>query len=253
MKHSIAESKSLTEHSKKQLKSYLLQINQIGNDNDAADQISALEVYKWFVAKEKNIYAQINLMKAGTSAYIGYFWSPDEEENRIREVLVNHPTTDFKKFTGHTIKPPTYIKVNDFTFPFQEIVNTYGMPMYKEINPAIFAQVSFPFLFGVMFGDMGHGTLLLIFGLILTFGNEKLKGTAIEPLLMARYLIVMMGFFAIYNGFIYNEWFSMPIEIFHSCYTQGIYTYNSSDPFSDVGYHRLNEDCVYTAGFDPRW
>lgn len=127
------------------------------------------------------------------------------------------------------------------------------MPMYKEINPAIFAQVTFPFLFGVMFGDMGHGTLLFIFGLILVFGNEKFKGTALEALGMARYLILLMGFFAIYNGLIYNEWFSMPIEFFHSCYTQGIYSYNSSDPYSAVGYHRVTEDCVYTVGFDPRW
>lgn len=91
--------------------------------------------------------------------------------------------------------------------------------MYKEVNPAIFAQVTFPFLFGVMFGDMGHGTLLLIFGLGLVFMNEKLKGTAAEPLLMARYILTMMGFFAIFNGLIYNEVFSMPVEFFQSCYT----------------------------------
>jgi V-type H+-transporting ATPase subunit a len=91
--------------------------------------------------------------------------------------------------------------------------------MYKEVNPAIFAQVTFPFLFGVMFGDMGHGTLLFIFGLGLVFGADKLKGGPLEALAMARYLIALMGFFAIFNGLIYNEIFSMPIEIFHSCYS----------------------------------
>lgn len=80
--------------------------------------MSALEVQKWFVAKEKNLYLQLNLMKVGVSAYIGYFWSPDEEEPKVREVLANYPTTDFKKFSNHTIKPPTYIKVNEFTWPF---------------------------------------------------------------------------------------------------------------------------------------
>lgn len=192
-------------------------------------------------------------MKAGQVAYIGYFWSPDEEEIRIKEVLRQYPTTDFKKFQHHTIKPPTYIKVNEFTIPFQMVVDTYGIPMYKEINPAIFAQVTFPFLFGVMFGDMGHGFLLFCFGLFLVFGKEKLEGTAIEALLMARYFICMMGFFAMYNGLIYNEFFSMPIEFFHSCYTQGVYSFNSSDPYSLVGYHRVNFDCVYEVGFDPRW
>jgi V-type H+-transporting ATPase subunit a len=70
-----------------------------------------------------------------------------------------------------------------------------------------------------MFSDMGHGSLLFTFGLILVFGAEKFKGTLMEPLLMARYMITMMGFFAMYNGLVYNEWFSMPIEFFHSCYT----------------------------------
>jgi len=46
-------------------------------------------------------------------------------------------------------------------------VDTYGVPSYKEINPAIFTQVTFPFLFGVMFGDIGHGLLILIPSLIM--------------------------------------------------------------------------------------
>jgi V-type H+-transporting ATPase subunit a len=54
--------------------------------------------------------------------------------------------------------------------------------MYKEVNPAIFACVSFPFLFGVMFGDMGHGGIVLICGILLVMFNEKLKGTGMEAL-----------------------------------------------------------------------
>ena len=94
-----------------------MQINQIGGGL-ANDNVSSLEVYKWFVAKEKNLYFQLNSMKVGMQAYIGYFWSPDEEEYKVRDVLSSFPTTDFKKFTNHSIKPPTYIKVNEFTIPF---------------------------------------------------------------------------------------------------------------------------------------
>jgi V-type H+-transporting ATPase subunit a len=39
--------------------------------------------------------------------------------------------------------------------------------MYKEVNPAVFAIVTFPFLFGVMFGDIGHGLLLLLAGILM--------------------------------------------------------------------------------------
>jgi V-type H+-transporting ATPase subunit a len=56
---------------------------------------------------------------------------------------------------------PTFFKINDFTWAFQEIVNTYGTPRYKEINPGFFAVVFFPFMFGIMFGDIGHGVFII--------------------------------------------------------------------------------------------
>lgn len=47
--------------------------------------------------------------------------------------------------------------------------------MYKEINPAVFAIVTFPFLFGVMFGDVGHGGMLLIAGIIMVLFDSKIR------------------------------------------------------------------------------
>ena len=64
---------------------------------------------------------------------------------------------------------PTFFVKNNFTSSAQEIVETYGVPSYKEANPSFFTIITFPFLFGVMFGDMAHGGLLLAFGLYLVF------------------------------------------------------------------------------------
>ena len=94
--------------------------------------------------------------------------------------------------------------------------------MYQEINPAVFAIVTFPFLFGVMFGDIGHGFLLLLVGLILVFINDRLKGTALEVFGQIRYLVLLMGIFAFFNGIIYNEFFAIPLDIFGSCYSQDV-------------------------------
>jgi len=44
----------------------------------------------------------------------------------------------------------------------------YGVPTYLEANPALFTIVTFPFFFGMMFGDMGHGSIYLAIGAVLT-------------------------------------------------------------------------------------
>lgn len=64
--------------------------------------------------------------------------------------------------------PPTHFTTNKFTYGYQEFVNTYGIPRYREANPALFTAATFPFLFGVMYGDIGHGMFLLCAGLYST-------------------------------------------------------------------------------------
>lgn len=122
VKRNIQESQNLTNTSKNYLKTYLNQINQIhhGDDdnNHNQEQISSIEVYKWFVAKEKALYDALNNMRQAQATYIGYFWSPAEKERDIKEMLSQYPTTDFKRHENHRIKPPTYIKTNEFAMPF---------------------------------------------------------------------------------------------------------------------------------------
>lgn len=217
-----------------------------------------MEVYRWFVTKEKALYHALNHMKQGQATFIGYYWAPNDEEDRIYRELAHFPTTDIKRFENHTIKPPTYIKNNEFTYAFQEIVNTYGIPMYKEVNPAIFAIVSFPFLFGVMFGDIGHGGLWLFTGILLCIFNSKIKNSGAALFGDIRYLLLLMGIFAFYMGWIYNEFFAIPFEVFGSCYEEEPKILSEPKDQTDTtptnyGFKRVSKDCVYTFGIDPRW
>lgn len=106
---------------------------------------------------------------------------------------------------------------------FQLIVNTYGVPTFGEANPAVFTVVSFPFLFGVMFGDIGHGLLLLgAAGFLCWFADslKKVDDSSLQLAVWMRYLLLMMGFFATYMGFIYNDFMSIPLHLFgDGCYT----------------------------------
>ena len=58
---------------------------------------------------------------------------------------------------------------------FQGIVDTYGVGRYQEANPALFAAVTFPFLFGVMYGDIGHGTFLFLASAYMCYYEEWIK------------------------------------------------------------------------------
>ena len=118
--------------------------------------------------------------------------------------------------------------------------------MYKEANPGVFACISFPFLFGVMFADMGHGFLILLTGAILVLFNDRFKGTSLEPAGFARYLLLLMGISAFYNGMIYNEAFAIPLDLYGSCYSKNKIGTPAYFPRTDF-------NCVYTFGVDPIW
>jgi V-type H+-transporting ATPase subunit a len=94
------------------------------------------------------------------------------------------------------------------------------VPTYKEVNPSVFACVTFPFLFGIMFGDIGHGFVLFLVGAFLCLfdGVIRAKAPGMEILLSLRYIILLMGFFATYCGVIYNDFMAIPIWAFESCY-----------------------------------
>jgi V-type H+-transporting ATPase subunit a len=71
-----------------------------------------------------------------------------------------------------------------------------------------------------MFGDYGHGSLILFIGACMVlFHDMYLKHVpALQDIQRLRYMFLLMGFFSCYNGLLYNEWFAIPYDWFGSCY-----------------------------------
>ena len=158
--------------------------------------------------------------------------------------------------------PPTFFQLNKFTSVFQGIVNTYGVPRYKEVNPGLFTIVTFPFLFGVMYGDIGHGTFLFLASLyiilkegdLLEKARRKELGEIQSIIFNGRYLLVCMGFFAIYAGTIYNDCLSIPLNVFGSHWrpmSEAEQEVNQNDQVSNGTL--IWDGGVYPYGMDPHW
>ncbi|KAM9393196.1 V-type proton ATPase 116 kDa subunit a isoform 2-T3 [Pholidichthys leucotaenia] len=234
-------------------------------------------VYTWViqVKKMKAIFYILNLCSFDVTnkCLIAEVWCPVNDIPTLRRAL-----EDGSRKSGATVPsfvnripttdtPPTLIRTNKFTSGFQNIVDSYGVGSYREVNPAPFTVITFPFLFAVMFGDLGHGVIMAVFAfwMVLYENNRKLKNTRNEiwnTFFEGRYIILMMGLFSIYTGFIYNDCFSKSLNIFGSGWkVEAMFTANEwkDRDVHDNSLLTLDPNITgvfqgpYPLGIDPIW
>ncbi len=159
-------------------------------------------------------------------------WIPVENETQIQKLLesiesVEVSITDAKDELKHN--PPVKLKNNFFSKPFEYYTEMYGTPNYSEIDPSGFLAFTYSLLFGIMFGDVGHGIVLFIAALIM----YKLKGMELGKLLIpCSVSSTIFGFvFGSVFGFehvldpMYHALFKLeekPIEVMESHWTMTI-------------------------------
>uniref|UniRef100_A0A8C6Y490 V-type proton ATPase subunit a n=1 Tax=Naja naja TaxID=35670 RepID=A0A8C6Y490_NAJNA len=174
-------------------------------------------IYTWDVQvkKMKAIYHVLNLCSFDVTnkCLIAEVWCPLADLPNMRRALdegsrqSGASVPSFMNTIPTKETPPTLIRTNKFTSGFQDIVDVYGIGNYREVNPALFTIITFPFLFAVMFGDCGHGFLMFLFA-----SYEVMM----KMIFQGRYIIMLMGLFSIYTGLIYNDCFSKSLVIFSS-------------------------------------
>uniref|UniRef100_A0A1B6E585 V-type proton ATPase subunit a n=2 Tax=Clastoptera arizonana TaxID=38151 RepID=A0A1B6E585_9HEMI len=161
--------------------------------------------------------------------------------------------------------PPTYNRTNKFTHGFQVLIDAYGVANYREVNPAPYTIITFPFLFAVMFGDVGHGLLIALFAGWMVMREKPLAAKKSDNEIWniffgGRYIIFLMGVFSIYTGLIYNDMFARSLNIFGSHWK---INFNKSDfiRFADQNVKEIELDPAtadyiqtpYPFGIDPIW
>lgn len=150
----------------------------------------------------------VSLKEDKNHVHSGKLPSSKKKDSSLKEEPTNIKETE--KDLRNTA--PTIMKNNFFVRPFETITKMYGVPAYSEIDPTPFLAITFPLLFGLMFGDIGHGIILIISGLIgaFVFRNKKSK-----DFLNFCWIILYCGIGSILVGILYGEFFGMPdIELF---------------------------------------
>ncbi|VDM57535.1 unnamed protein product [Angiostrongylus costaricensis] len=217
------------------------------------------------VRMQKTVYHHLNLF---TFDRIGRFFVAECWVPRVHLEEVKAALERGAKASGSAMEPvlnvldtpeepPTYNRTNKFTEVFQSIVDSYGIATYRELNPAPFTIISFPFIFSCMFGDLGHGLLMFLAGLYFVVREKNLIERNIKDEIFGmffggRYIILLMGIFSMYAGFIYNDIFAKSFNIFGTSWLNPYSTHK--EMFIEVSQYSYQHTYgPYVFGMDPVW
>ncbi len=96
-------------------------------------------------------------------------WVPASDLDRVRKAVesaAGHPVAmEVLKPDPHRQSVPSLIRSPRWLRPFEDLVTTFGLSSYEELDPTLIVTISFLVMYGMMFGDLGHGLLLLLAGL----------------------------------------------------------------------------------------
>ena len=138
--------------------------------------------------------------------YVVVGWVPTENLESLKtrlkqaspEILIETIPTER---SGHHSNVPVALTNNRWLRPIQMLVTTYGRPSYGEFDPTWLMALTFPLLFGAMFGDLGQGLVLLILGLLID------RGVILKAMSSLGLLIAYCGASAAIFGYLYGSIF----------------------------------------------
>lgn len=140
--------------------------------------------------------------------YILCGWMSERDAKAFQKELTQDENTFCIVEDDHSnilSSPPTKLRNPGLFKPFEMYIRMYGLPSYHEIDPTILVGLTYSFLFGFMFGDVGQGLCLLLGGFLL-YRMKKMSLAAI---------ISCCGFFSTIFGFMFGSVFGFEDIIEH--------------------------------------
>ncbi len=129
-------------------------------------------------------------------------WVPADRDARVAAALGRLPCAFDMTDPVEGEEPPVLLRNNGFASNFEWVVGMYAYPRYGTFDPTAIMSIFYFFIFGIMFADVGYGTLLLLGGLLLP-KVLGLKGSLKRMLNMFGYC----GISCVLLGLVFGGWF----------------------------------------------
>jgi V/A-type H+/Na+-transporting ATPase subunit I len=147
--------------------------------------------------------------------YLVSGWVPEKRREEVTEAIVSacggrcriewHDPTDAKD-SEVSKKAPVKMENPKLLRPFQKLVENYAIPAYGTLDPTPFVAIFYLSMFGLMFGDAGHGAVLVLIGFL---GSRAAAAKGKETMLFP--LLVWCGAAAMVAGALFGSYFGLAL------------------------------------------
>jgi V/A-type H+-transporting ATPase subunit I len=144
-------------------------------------------------------------------------WLPTEVKKTLETILHQvveercflewHEAEEVTKETKGRVAIPVHLENPRFLKPFEMLVKNFSLPEYGTIDPTPFVAVAYLMMFGLMFGDAGHGLVLVLLGLSGMYLFRKSR----DSMKKLSTLIIYCGLSAIVTGVLFGSYFGNPL------------------------------------------
>jgi len=138
------------------------QLDELAEKHQLYEVLGDIQQLEWFIAHVSDLPVSENF------AWITG-WTSDVEENRINDVLQKENLRAVVHYPPAPVgvTPPMVFHNPWWSRPFELFAKLLGVPSSEEFDPSTILSVMVPLIFGYMFGDIGHGLVFFVLGLLL--------------------------------------------------------------------------------------
>ena len=175
--------------------------------------LELLAAEELLMIEKKNLEVATYFKETPNGTTIMYGWSPKSKQKKIIKIIddttAHNGSVEFTRPKFKEEEFPTDIEHRGFFAPVINLVTAYGSPLYTELDPTLFMFFTFPLIFGMMFGDIGHGAVLALLSVLALIAKRKkiVVNELMDYFIRGAELLFLCGMSSIFWGFVFGSVF----------------------------------------------